>query len=95
MTCYSNYSVKIKHYNHIFDETVAIYREAVSFFIDVCLKEWEDISKLEMLHLQQQRVERLCHATKANTDVKYDKFDKLFYKFPSYIRRGAIDEAIG
>ena len=95
MICYSNYSVKIKHYNHIFDETVAIYREAVSFFIDVCLKEWEDLSKLEMLHLQQQYVEWLCHATKSNTDVKYDKFDKLFYKFPSYLRRGAIDEAIG
>ena len=95
MICYSNYSVNIKHYNHIFDETVAIYREAVSFFIDVCLKEWEDLSKLEMLHLQQQYVERLCHTTKSNTDVKYDKFDKLFYKFPSYLRRGAIDEAIG
>ena len=95
MTLYSTYSVKIKHYNHIFEETVAIYREAVSFFINVCLNEWEDLAKMKILHLQQQHVEHLCHATQANAEVKYDKFDKLFYKFPSYLRRGAIDEAIG
>lgn len=95
MKCFSTYSVKIKHYNHIFDETVAIYRDAVSFFIDVCLNEWEELAKLDVLFLQQQYVERLCHATKANANVKYVKFDKRFYKFPSYLRRGAISEAIG
>ena len=33
MKVYSSYKVKIKNYNSIFEDTVKIYREAVSFFI--------------------------------------------------------------
>lgn len=32
MQIYSTYSVKIKHYNHIFKDTVSVYRDAVDFF---------------------------------------------------------------
>ena len=39
-------------------------------------------------------MERCIHATKDNPDPKYD-FDTKFYKMPSYMRRGAINEAIG
>ena len=42
----STYSVKIKHYNRIFKDTVAIYRNAVDFFINVCVNEWDGISSL-------------------------------------------------
>ncbi len=31
MKIFSSYSVKIKHYNHIFKDTVAIYRSAVDY----------------------------------------------------------------
>ena len=41
MKVYSSYKVKIKHYNNIFKQTVEIYRNAVSFFINVCDKEWD------------------------------------------------------
>ena len=34
------------------------------------------------------------HETQDNPNPKYD-FDAKFYKFPSYIRRGAINEALG
>ena len=34
------YRVRTKGFNHIFNETVRLYRQAVSFFVDVCLKEW-------------------------------------------------------
>ena len=44
MKIFSTYSVKIKHYNNIFKETINIYREAVDFLIDVCLKEWVAIA---------------------------------------------------
>ena len=44
---------------------------------------------------QQRYVERLCHRTSKNPDIKYGSFDKRFHKFPSYLRRGAINEAIG
>ena len=91
MKCFSTYSVKIKHYNHIFKETVAIYRRAVDFFINVCLMEWNTFGYA----LQMLDVEHLCHKTEGRPSVKYNKFDEEFYKFPSYLRRGAIVEAIG
>lgn len=45
MEIFSTYSVKIKHYNHIFKETVSLYREAVDFYIHVCLEHWDKVSQ--------------------------------------------------
>ena len=95
MDIYSTYSVKIKHYNHIFKDTVKVYRDAVDFLIGVCLDEWPDITAISGNLLKQQFVERLCHETADNQNPKYGVFDRKFYKFPSYLRRGAINEAIG
>lgn len=94
MKIYSTYSVKIKHYNHIFKDTVSFYRKATDFLISVCLDEWDSISAIEGNLLQQQYVERLIHATKDNPTPQYD-FDEKFYKMPCYMRRSAINEAIG
>ena len=95
MQLFSTYCVKIKHYNHIFKDTISVYRHAVDFLIDVCRKEWDAIALIPGSLLQQQYVERLCHATAHHPNPKYSGFDKKFYKFPSYLRRGAINEAIG
>ena len=94
MKIYSTYGVKIKHYNHIFKDTVKIYRKAVDFLVNVCLSEWDNISAIKGNLLQQQYVERCIHGTKDNPITVYD-FDIKFYKMPSYLRRGAINEAIG
>ena len=94
MQIYTSYSVKIKHYNRIFKDTVSVYRHAVDYLINVCLKEWDSISAINGNLLQQQYVERCIHFTKYNPDPIYD-FDTKFYKMPSYMRRGAINEAIG
>ncbi len=93
MYVYSTYSVKIKHYNNIFKSTVEIYRRAVDFFLKVCLDNWDNISALKG-HNRLSYIEQLTHKTKANPVVKYS-FDKHFYKFPSYLRRGAVNDAIG
>lgn len=94
MKIFTAYSVKIKHYAHIFKDTVRIYRSAVDILIKICLNEWTDIDALKG-HEQLTFVEALVHSTKDHPVVKYPKFDKEFYKFPSYLRRGAINEAIG
>lgn len=94
MKIYSTYSVKIKHYNHIFKDTISVYRKAVDFLIDVCLSEWDNISTNKGNLLQQQYVERCIHVTRDNPTPIYN-FDIKFYKMPSYMRRGAINEAIG
>ena len=94
MQIYSTYSVKIKHYNHIFKDTVSVYRDAVDFLITVCLNEWEGITVFTG-HNRLSYIESLIHVTGDHPDVKYTSFDKKFYKFPCYLRRGAINEAIG
>lgn len=93
MKVYSTYSVKIKHYNKIFKETVAVYRSAVDYLINVVADEWDVVKDVEGSKARMRCVEILCHGTESNLP-KYD-FDKKFYKFPSYLRRGAINEAIG
>lgn len=94
MQIYTAYKVKIKHYNHIFKDTVAIYRKAVDYLIDVCTVNWDDASDIGSSLRKQRYIETLVHATKENPNPVYD-FDSKFYKMPSYLRRGAISEAIG
>ena len=86
MKIFTSYSVRIKHYSHIFKDTVNLYRSAVDMLIEICLNEWEDIVVLKG-HEQLTFIETLMHSTKDHPTVKYPEFDKRFYKFPSYLRR--------
>ncbi len=95
MKIVSTYSVKMKEYNHIFKDTVVLYRKSVDFFINVCLENWDDILQIEGGVKQKQSfVESLTIKTKTRTTVKYD-FSAFIYKFPCYLRRAAISESIG
>lgn len=93
MNIFSSYKVKIKHYNNIFTQTVEVYRNAASFFIDVCDKEWDLLSELKSKE-KLTKIEELSLTTKGNPNPKYD-FNKDFYKMPCYLRRSAINEATG
>ncbi|MBQ6920206.1 MAG: hypothetical protein IJQ74_07725, partial [Synergistaceae bacterium] len=94
MKIVSTYKVKIRKTNGAFKNTVEQYRFAVNFFINVVLAEWEYISQISSSLEQQRVVEILTHRTSNNPLPKYE-FAKDFYKFPSYLRRVAITEAIG
>jgi IS605 OrfB family transposase len=93
MKIISSYKVKIKNYSNIFLDTVEIYRRAVEFFIKVCDKEW---SILECLKGKDRNglIEKLTLATERNKQPKYS-FNGNFYKMPAYLRRAAINCAIG
>ena len=88
------YRVRTKGFNHIFDETVCLYRQAVSFFVDVCLTEWDLISTRKFQKERVNLMESLTVKTKRNPAVPYN-FSEKFYKFPCYLRRAAIAEALG
>lgn len=88
------YRVRTRGFNHIFDETVRLYRQAVSFFVDVCLTEWNLISTGKLQKERVNLVESLTVRTRQNPAVPYD-FSAEFYKFPCYLRRAAIAEALG
>ena len=93
MNIFSSYKVKIKHYNHIFEQTVEIYRNAVSFFIDICDKEWNILEPLRSKE-KLSYIEKFTLQTKNNQNPKYN-FNERFYKMPSYLRRSAINTATG
>lgn len=88
------YSVKIKHINHLFDVTTKLYRNAVDFFLSVCLGNWDMIKLENTLTHRVNYMEYLTVKTKNNPSPAYD-FSSEFYKFPCYLRRAAISEALG
>ncbi len=94
MEMVSTYSVKIKHYSHIFTDTVRQYRKAVAFYQPVIDTEWEDINSISGDNAQRNWIEHLTVRTKNNPEPKYNFTDYL-YKFPCYLRRAAIAEALG
>ena len=97
MTSRVMYSQKIKCYNRVFRETLSAYRAAVSFFIGICLEEWDVISAESASKRRMNMLEKMTHPTSARPEVLhcFDTADRRFYKFPSYLRRAACMEAIG
>lgn len=89
----SSYKVEIIGNTGILKPTVKIYREALSYLIEVYNSEWDELSKVERKLERASKAERLVHSTKLN-EAKYD-FDKKFYKMPTYLRRAAINAALG
>ena len=94
MDIVSTYSIKIKEYNHIFKESIKQYRSAVKFFVDVCLREWNEISQISSPQCRNSYVESKTIITKKRKVVLYS-FNNICYKMPVYLRRAAISEALG
>ena len=76
-----------------FKDTTKIYRDALSFVVDVVNKEWNFIQQIKHPHAKQIAVEKLIHSTK-DRNAKC-LFDLRFPKFPSYLRRAVCSKAIG
>ena len=95
-----SYGITIKHCNHVFDKTIEIYRAAVSYLTDIALLHYDHLLSINVTEhgtaqqLRQRYIESLVHTVK-NHAAMYDSFDRTFYKFPSYLRRDAINTAIG
>ena len=66
MRIYTSYSVKIKHYNHIFKNTVNVYRSAVDYLIKVCLNHWDVVTTFNgqnrLPYMTSMRSSTRCHA---------------------------------
>lgn len=101
-----SYGLKLTDAYRVFDKTIKIYRDAVHYISEIAMAHYNELSALEdikgddgtvIISAQQRRqgkMERLIHTT-ANNTAEYDRFDREFYKFPSYFRRDAINAAIG
>ena len=76
MVIHTMYKRKIKHYNHIFNDTVRLYRGAVDYLISVCMDRWTEIAAIPKELERKTYVESMIHKTKDNPAVPYD-FDDL------------------
>lgn len=79
-------------YSNVLRDTVCLYKNAVSYLINIVNLNWDAISTYDG-KFKKTYVENLIHTTKDNI-ASYD-FDIKFHKFPSYFRRSAIADAIG
>ena len=93
MQCVSSYAVEIKKQNIPIRHTLGIYRAAVSYLIQVYAESWEELSQITNAKKRFNAAEHLVHETSKN-HARYD-FDRIFPKMPSYLRRSAIQHAIG
>lgn len=93
MKIFTSYSVRIQGFNAVLDRTVALYRDAVDFFIDVMQRHWGQFDGLKQTDAVRL-TELLCIKTAKRPFVDHD-FSEHFYKFPSYLRRAAIAAAYG
>ena len=89
----SSYSIEFKNNLGTVKNTVLLYRKAVEYLMTPVKDHYEELDKIKGSNNRQQFIERLVHSTK-NHKAVYD-FDDKFYKFPSYFRRSAINQAIG
>ena len=76
MVIHTMYKRKIKHYNHIFNDTVRLYRGAVDYLISVCMDRWTEIVAIPKELERKTYVESMIHKTKDNPVVPY-AFDDL------------------
>lgn len=86
--------LKITSHSKIFDKTIEIYNKALGFYINVCEREYGYMEQFKHSKEKLNYIESISHLTARNKNIKYN-FDKDFYKFPSYLRRTAIMEALG
>ena len=94
MKIITSYNVRLKtEYISAMKQTVMLYTDAVCFYMDVILEEWNTFAGLST-NEAVLCAERLSHATTAHPAPKYD-FDGRFPKFPCYLRRAAISSAFG
>ena len=90
----ASYSMEIKDEYRCFYATYDIYQDAVSFLIKVVNAEYDEIKDVNDQKKRQSIIEKIVHVT-SKREAKYKAFYKKFFKFPSYLRRCAINVAIG
>jgi putative transposase len=78
----------------LLQNTVSEFRRLVRCLVGVINTHWSTIGVLNAKS-QIPAIEKLVHQTSKNPSPKYQYFNRHFFKFPSYYRRGAIQFAVG
>ena len=89
----SSYGVELRKQNIPIRQTLDVYRSAVSYLTEIYARVWEELEGILEAKKRFNEAEHLIHATKKN-QARFD-FDIRFPKMPSYLRRAAIQHALG
>lgn len=93
MQTVSSYGVELRKQNIPIRQTLEIYRSAVSYLTEIYGQVWEELAGIPEAKRRFNAAEHLIHTTKRN-QARYD-FDIHYPKMPSYLRRAAIQHALG
>ena len=93
MQTVSSYGVEIRKQNIPIRQTLEIYRQAVSYLTEIYEQVWAELKMIPEAKKRFNAAEHLIHTTKKN-HAHFD-FDIRFPKMPSYLRRAAIQHALG
>ena len=93
MQIISSCGVELRKQNIPIRQTLEIYRSAVSYLIGIYVQVWEELAEIPDAKRRFNAAEHLVHTTKKN-HACFD-FDIRFPKMPSYLRRSAIQHALG
>ena len=86
--------VATQQQKELLQNTVSEFRRLVRCLVGVVNTHWSTIGLLDAKS-QIPAIEKLVHQTAKNPSPKYRYFNRRFWKFPSYYRRGAIQFAVG
>ena len=89
----SSYGVELRKQNIPIRQTLDVYRSAVSYLTEIYAQVWEELEGILEAKKRFNEAEHLIHTTKKN-QARFD-FDLRFPKMPSYLRRAAIQHALG
>ena len=93
MQTVSSYGVELRKQNIPVRQTLEIYRSAVCYLTEIYEQVWEELAEIPDAKRRFNAAEHLVHTTKKNP-ARFD-FDLRFPKMPSYLRRAAIQHALG
>ena len=89
----STYAMKLNGDLKALENSITIYRSALRFIIPIVNTHWNELKKYKSTKQRMTHTEKLIHSTKENK--AYYNFDEKFHKFPSYLRRAVINQALG
>ena len=89
----SSYRMKLTGDSRALENSIRVYRKALHFVIPIVNEQWTDLKRFNNTKQRMTYTEKLIHSTK-NNQAQYD-FDEKFTKFPTYLRRAVINDAIG
>lgn len=89
----SSYGMKLTGDLDVLKTSINIYRDALRMIIPIINDNWETLSEYEFTNQKYNCIGNWIHNTKDNQAL-YD-FDEQFPKFPSYLRRSVVAQALG